>query len=139
MKNTCIMFMVEGNLSLMRIQKVSNNTYSPLTKYSSKPRQPLNVGLRFLHLSGKRPKCSDMLPNLRQQLQWCSTQSPRHSDVLLIISQPLPLCFHSTSSAIQVTSKAGQNALLGYNSLLNLILVSLHSASSHTLLEASSD
>ena len=43
------------------------------------------------------------------------------------------------SSEVPVTPKAGQNALLGCDTLLKLTLLSLHSASSHTLLEAPSD
>jgi hypothetical protein len=42
------------------------------------------------------------------------------------------------SSEIAVTQNAGQNALQGSDSLLKLMLLTLHSASSHTLLEAPS-
>ena len=41
-------------------------------------------------------------------------------------------------SEIPVTPKAGRYALLGSDFLLKLTLLSLHSASSHTLLEAPS-
>ena len=43
------------------------------------------------------------------------------------------------SSEIPVTPKAGRNALLGSDTLLKLTLLSLHSTSSQTLLEAPSD
>jgi len=43
------------------------------------------------------------------------------------------------SSALPVPLKAGRNALLGSDTLLKLMHLSLHSTSSQTLLEASSD
>jgi len=43
------------------------------------------------------------------------------------------------SAEIPVTPKAGRNALLGSDCLLKLTLLTLHSASCHTLLEAPSD
>ena len=43
------------------------------------------------------------------------------------------------SSEIPVILKAGRNALLGSDTLLKLTLLSLHSTSSQTLLEASRD
>jgi len=43
------------------------------------------------------------------------------------------------SSALPVTLKLGRNALLGSDTLLKLMHLSLHSRSSQTLLEASSD
>jgi len=40
---------------------------------------------------------------------------------------------------IQVLQNAAQNALLGYDSLINLMIASLHLASSHPFLQAPSD
>jgi len=50
-----------------------------------------------------------------------------------------PMVFPYQSSEIPVTLKAGQNALVGSHSLLKLTLLTLHSASCHTLLEVPSD
>ena len=50
-----------------------------------------------------------------------------------------PLVLPYQSSDIPVTKKAGRNALLGSDSLLKLTLLTLHSTSSHTFLEAPSD
>ena len=50
-----------------------------------------------------------------------------------------PMVLPYQSSEIPVTPMAGRNALLGSGSLLKLTLLSLHSASSQTLLEAPSD
>ena len=54
-----------------------------------------------------------------------------------LITTP-PMVHVNYSSKTQVTPKAGKNALLGPKSLLKLTLLNLHSASSHTLLEAPS-
>jgi len=50
-----------------------------------------------------------------------------------------PMVLLDQSSVIPVTLKAGRNALLGSETLLKLMHLSLHSTSSQTLLEASSD
>jgi hypothetical protein len=50
-----------------------------------------------------------------------------------------PMVLLYQSSEIPVTPKAGQNALLGSDTLLKLTLFNLHSTSSQTLLEAPSD
>ena len=55
----------------------------------------------------------------------------------LITTAPMVLLYQS--SEVPVTLKAGRNTLLGSDSLLKLTLLSLHSASSHTLLEAPSN
>jgi len=55
---------------------------------------------------------------------------------LITITPVVPLY---QSSEIPVTLKAGQNALLGSDILLKLTHLSLHSTSSQTLLESSSD
>jgi hypothetical protein len=55
----------------------------------------------------------------------------------LLATTPMVLPYQS--SDIPVTPMAGRNALLGSGSLLELTLLSLHSASSQTLLEAPSD
>ena len=55
----------------------------------------------------------------------------------LITTAPMVLPYQS--SEVPVTPNAGGNALLGSDTLLKLTLLSLHSASSHTLLEAHSD
>ena len=91
----------------------------------------------------------------RRRSQTCPRRSqarPRHSQVLprapefslalrgvlkLIAITPMVLLYQS--SEIPVTPRAGQNALLGSDTLLKLTHLSLHSTSSQTLLEASSD
>jgi hypothetical protein len=55
----------------------------------------------------------------------------------LLITAPIVLLYES--SEIPVTLMAGQDAILVSGSLLKLTLLSLHSASSQTLLEAPSD
>ena len=55
----------------------------------------------------------------------------------LITLTPMVLLYQS--SEIPVTLKAGRNALLGSDTLLKLMYLSLHSTSSQTLLEAASD
>jgi len=55
----------------------------------------------------------------------------------LITTAPMVLPYQS--SEIPGTPKAGRNALLRYDSLLKLTLLSLHSASSQSPLEAPSD
>jgi len=50
-----------------------------------------------------------------------------------------PMVLPYQSSEILVTPKAGRNALLGSDILLKLTLLSIHSTSSQTLLEAPSD
>src|SRR5258705_6270142 len=67
----------------------------------------------------------------RRRSQVC----PRRSQVLPGLSSALP----GLSPALPVTLKAGRNALLGSDTLLKLTHLSLHSTSSQTLLEASSD
>jgi len=74
------------------------------------------------------PRCSQVHPKF----------SPVHRDVLKLLTiTPMVLLYRS--SEITVTLKAGPNALLGSESLLKLTHLSLHSTSSETLLEASSD
>ena len=50
-----------------------------------------------------------------------------------------PMVLRHQSSEISVTPKAGRNALLGSDTLFKLTHLSLHSASSQTLLVSSSD
>ena len=73
---------------------------------------------------------------------WCSQVLPKFSPALrgilkLITITPMVLLYQS--SEIPVTPKAGRNALRGSDTLLKLTHLSLHSTSSQTLLEASSD
>ena len=74
------------------------------------------------------PRCSQVHP----------TFSPALQGVLKLITiTPMVLLYQS--SEIPVTLKAGRNALLGSETLLKLTHLRLHSISSQTLLEASSD
>jgi len=81
----------------------------------------------------------------RQRTQTCRRRSqvlpkftPALPDVLeLITITPMVLLYQS--SEIPVTLNAGRNALLGSDTLLKLTHLSLHSTSSQTLLESSSD
>jgi len=65
----------------------------------------------------------------------CSQTCRQQSQVLPSLLSVLP-CL---SLALPVTLKAGRNTLLGSDTLLKLTHLSLHSTSSQTLLEASSD
>jgi hypothetical protein len=72
----------------------------------------------------------------------CSQVHPKFSPALrgvpkLITITPMVLLYQS--SEISVTLKAGRNALLGSDTLLQLTHLSLHSTSSQTLLEAPRD
>jgi len=81
----------------------------------------------------------------RRRSQTCRRRSqvhPKFSPALrgvlkLITITPMALLYQS--SEIPVTPKAGRNALLRSDTLLKLTRLSLLSASSQTLLEASSD
>ena len=52
---------------------------------------------------------------------------------------PTPTVLPYQSSELPATPKVGRNPFLGSESVLKLTLLSLHSASSHTLLEAPTD
>jgi len=67
---------------------------------------------------------------------------PKFSLALRGVPKPLtltPMVLLKQSSEIPDTLKASRNALLGSDTLLNLMHLSLHSTSSQTLLEASTD
>jgi len=72
----------------------------------------------------------------------CSQLHPKFSPALqgvpkLITITPMVLLYKS--SEIPVNPKAGRNALLGSDTLLKLMHLSLHSTFSQTILESSSD
>jgi len=72
----------------------------------------------------------------------CSQVHPMFSPVLRGVPKPLTITHMVLlyqSPEIPATLKAGRNALLGSETLLKLTHLSLHSTSSQTLLEASSD
>jgi hypothetical protein len=81
------------------------------------------------------PKGDVVLPRLLYCDSRCSQSYRRHSQVCPRCSQVLP----GMSSALPVTLKAGRNALLGSDTLQKLMHLSLHSTSSETLLDCSSD
>jgi len=88
------------------------------------------------------PKLVAGAPRLVAGTTKCFQVHPMFSLVLrgvlnLIINTPMVLLYQS--SEIPVTLKAGRNALLGSDTLLGLTHQSLHSRSSRTLLETSSD
>ena len=74
------------------------------------------------------PRCSRVLPTISPALRGV----PKPITIALIV-----LLYQS--SEIPVTMKAHRNALQGSNTLLKLTHLSLHSTSSQTLLEASSE
>jgi hypothetical protein len=88
-------------------------------------------------------------PESSESLLVISALVCRHSQVLPKVSPArrrifnlvriTPMVLPYPSSEIPVTPKAGHNALPGFDTLLNLTHLSLHSTSSKTLLEASSD
>jgi hypothetical protein len=93
----------------------------------------LLVGARRLVAGAPRlvagaPRCSQVHPKL----------SPALRGVLKLITITRMVLLYQ-SSEIPVTPKAGQNSLLGSDTLLKLTHLSFHSTSSQTLLEASSD
>ena len=73
-------------------------------------------------------RCSQTSRRRSQVCRQCSQVCRQHSQALPGLLPALP-----------VTLKAGRNALLGSDTLLKLTHISLHSTSSQTLLEASSD
>jgi hypothetical protein len=81
------------------------------------------------------PKEVVVFPRLLYCDSRCSQTCHRRSQVCHRRSQGLP----GLSFVLPVTLKAGRNALLGSNTLLKLMHLSLHSTSSQTILEASSD
>jgi len=100
----------------------------------------LVVGAPRLVVGASRPVAST--PRLVASTPMCSQVHPKFSLALrsvpkLITIICLVLLFQS--SEIPVTLKTGRNALLRSNTLLQLMLQSLHSISSQTLLDASSD
>jgi len=96
------------------IWRISDNACSPSNEYPFKPR----------HLS-------ELV--LDSRIGWATV--PGTPKLITTAHMVLPY----QSSEIPVTPKAGRNALLRSDSLLKLTLLSLHSASSQTLLEAPSD
>ena len=79
-------------------------------------------------LVASAPRCSQVHPK----------SSPAHRGVLKLITiTPMVLLYQS--SEIPLTPKAGRNALIGSDTLLKLTHLSLHSTSSQTHLETSSD
>jgi hypothetical protein len=99
---------------LMYIRRISDNACSSSNDYHLEPR----------HLS-------ELV--LDSRIGWATVPgAPK-----LITTAPMVHLYQS--SEIPVTPQAGRNALLMCNSLLTMTLLSLHSASSQTLLEALSD
>jgi len=85
---------------------------------------------------------ADFTPRLAVCAPRCSLVHPKFSPVLWCVSKLItltPMVLLYQSSEIPVTLKASQNALLGYDTLLKLTHLSLHSTSSQTLLETPSD
>jgi len=89
--------------------------------------------------------CRQRSQACRQRSQTCHRRSqvlpnfsPALPDVLELITIT-PMVLPDQSSEIPVTLKAGRNPLLGSDNPLKLTHLSLHSTSSQTLLESSSD
>jgi len=88
------------------------------------------------------PRCSQDCPRRSQACHRCSQVHPKFSLALRHVPKPItvtPMVLLYQSSEIPVTLKAGRNALLQSGTLLKLTHLSLHSTSSQTLLESSSD
>jgi len=89
-------------------------------------------------LVSSSPWCSQVLPGAPRCSQVLPKSSPALRGVLKFITiTPMALLY--LSSEIPVALKAGRNALLGSDTLLKSMHLSLHSTSSQTLLEASRD
>jgi len=88
------------------------------------------------------PRCSQTCRRSSHSCCRGSQVLPNLSSALLGAPKPItisPMVLLYQSSEIPVTLKSGRNALLGSDTLLKLTHLSLHSTSSQTLLEASSD
>jgi len=88
------------------------------------------------------PRLVTGAPRLVAGAPRCSQVHPKFSPALRGVPKPItitPMVLLYQSSEIPVTLKAGRNALLGSDTLLKLMHLSLHSTSSQTLLEASRD
>jgi len=87
---------------------------------------------------GRSQTCCERSQTCRQRFQVLPKFSAVHQSVLnLITITPMVLLYQS--SEIPVTLKADWNALQGFDTLLKLTHLGLHSTSSQTLLKASSD
>jgi hypothetical protein len=88
------------------------------------------------------PKGDVVFPRLLYCDSRCSQTYRRHSQVCPWCSQVLPGLLSALLGLLPdlpVTLKGGRNALLGSVMLLKLMHLSLHTPSSQTLLESSSD
>jgi hypothetical protein len=101
-----------------------------------------NLGVGTTNLGVGAPNLGVIAPRLVASAHSCSQEHPKFSPALwgdlklITVTLMVHLC---QSSEIPVTPKPGRNALLGSDTLLKLTHLSLHSASSQILLEASSD
>jgi len=111
------------------------------------PGAPSLVGALRLVIGAPRlvvgaPRLVIGAPKLVAGVPRCSQVHPMFSPALLGVFKLLtitPMVLLYQSSEIPVTPKAGWNAFLRSYTLLTLTHLSLHSTSSQTLLEASSD
>jgi hypothetical protein len=143
--NPCIIFAVEGNRLLMDIWRVSENTCSPPNEYSYKPWHLSEFDCDFrsgLPTIPGAPKVLSGAPTCSQ-----TYHNHFHGTPVPVIRDPSYSCtshqrsqlLQYQSSEIPVTLNADRNALLGSNTPPKLTLPSLHSTSSQTLLESSTD
>jgi len=141
--NPCIIFAVEGNLLLVDIRRVSDNTYSPWNEYLYAPRHLLECVCHFSNGAKKLPGAPKVLSGTPTYSQTYHNHS--HGTPVPVIRDHSYSCTShqrsqlllDQSSEIPVTLKAGWNALLQSHTLLKLTLLSLHTTSSQTLLESS--
>jgi len=87
-------------------------------------------------------RCTQVCRRCTQVCRRCTQVCRRRTQVCRRRTQVLPGLSSALPGlllALPVTLKAGRNALLGSDPLLKLTHLSLHSTSSQTLLEASSD
>jgi hypothetical protein len=141
----CIIFAVEGNQLLRDIRRVSVKTCCPATEYLY---APWHLS-KFVYDFRTGLSTFSGAPKVLSGALTCSETFHNHSHgtPVPVISDPSYSCTsHQRSrlllnqlSEIPVTLIGGHNALLESDSLLKLTLLSLHSTSSQTLLEASRD
>jgi hypothetical protein len=88
------------------------------------------------------PRCPEDCPQRSQTCRLWFQVHPKFSLTLRDAPKPItvtPMVLLYQPSEIPITLKAGRNALLGSDTLLKLMHLSLHSTSSRILLEASRD
>jgi hypothetical protein len=129
--NPCIIVAIGGNQLLMDIQRISDNTWTPPNEWLNKQTHLSESLCEFRIGSPTLPGAPKVLfgaPTCSQTYHNHSHGTPVAVIVLLYRQSEIPATLHAV-----------RNALLGSYSLQTLMLLSLHSTSSQTLLESSTD